>query len=174
MIIYSPILFALALSGHIISGLIGLSFMVLFASIPDIDLRIPFLKHRGFTHTYVFAILIGLVVCGFASTTYNLLVNFNLVHTSTFYEIGVPIGGFLLGNLIVIGHLIGDVITPSGIRPFKKPNYIPNMPIFWDKRYTLNIVYAKNKIANLSFLALGLILTSFAFFTGMYLNIEYI
>lgn len=54
--------------------------------------------------------------------------------------------GFTVGAGTVVGHLIGDVITPMGVRPF--------YPV--DSVYTLNLVYAKDLGANLAFVVVGI------------------
>ncbi len=74
--------------------------------LPDIDhagsqfgSKVPIVaklfKHRGFTHTVWFALI-----------TYILLANTN-EQVSTYIAIGC------------ISHIIGDILTPMGLRPFK-------------------------------------------------------
>jgi len=54
--------------------------------------------------------------------------------------------GFAVGALTVVSHLLADVITPMGIRPF--------WPLS-DRHFTLDLVYAKNWAANVLLFVLG-------------------
>lgn len=165
VLIYSPILFIQFIFSNYITGLIGLFIMVKYASLPDIDLKYKFLTHRGFTHTYSFAILFGGIISMVSLVVSSIIFNFG-IEINLFY---VLFWSFSIGILTIGGHLIGDIITPTGITPFKKPKYFPNIRIFNNKKYTLNKCKASSKIANYSFLLTGLISLSFFVFTYMFI-----
>jgi len=170
MILYAPILFVLVALDFIITGILGLVIMIYFASLPDMDLSHWFLKHRGFTHTYVFALIVGTVFGAFGLIISSAGMNAGILEQSTWNQSGLPVGAFFLGVYVIVGHIIGDIITPAGVRPFAKPRFIPNLPIFWDKQYSLSLVYAKNTLANGGFLLIGGLLIAIAFVSGAYLS----
>lgn len=161
MMLYSPILFLSIVLEMFIFGILGWLFMTYFAHFPDIDLKFRFIKHRGFTHTISFAFIFGLF------TSIVSLFLFSLAVHNSFILIGVLISSFILGAYTIIGHIIGDVLTPTGVKPLQKPKYAPDLDIFSDKKYTLDWVSASNKPANIGFLCSGLVLTSISTFSGL-------
>lgn len=125
-----------------------------FAMVPDLDLKLPFVKHRGFTHTVWFAVLFGALT---AAGTYGL----------TWYVAGeypqyVPPGTVTLGTVFmgfigvfsVVTHILGDTLTPMGVTPFA--------PLHGE-RYTLDLWKAKNQAANTGLHALGMFAVGAAF-----------
>lgn len=126
LLVFAPILFVFLYYGEAALGFMGLFIVaVLLSSFPDIDLKIRWIPHRGPTHTIWFATLVGLV---FAPLFYFI--------PSQFTELSKPLlmgVGFLFGFLGVVGHLVGDVITPTGIKPL--------WPL--GKRYRIKITTAK-------------------------------
>lgn len=166
LILFSPILFILIVLELYVLGIFGLGFVFYFASIPDMDLNYWFLKHRGFTHTYSFALLFGLVPLALSFVLSKLLFSIGVMEYSPLTHVGILIGGYLLGVFTVIGHILGDIITPAGVQPLQKPKYVPDSRIFSDKKYTLSLVYAANQWANTGFLFLGCITTTTAIVLG--------
>lgn len=136
--LYVPIGALLILSGlaHLVLG--GAAVMVGLATLPDIDQRIPRIKHRGVTHTIWFAFLIGLTVGVVA-----------FWGASAGRQESVVAG--LLATYALIGHLLADVITPLGLTPF--------YPLS-KRHYTLNLVHAKNQRANRALLFTGSVVFS--------------
>jgi inner membrane protein len=152
-------------------AVIGALFCVGAASFPDIDRlfagmtnktqfwTIVPISHRGITHTIWFALLTGGV--GLAASFFvlsssefglsELLSGF--IPNYNYFVLSACIGGSLV--LSVVGHIIGDVITPSGVRPFK--------PIK-NREYMIGFVHADGKIfgkesleyGNKIFFAIGL------------------
>lgn len=169
MLLFSPIFFIMIIFEYIIIGILSVIVITYFASIPDIDLKCRFLTHRGFTHTYSFGIFIGMIFSIIGLFVLMVFINMGIVAPSILTIIGVSVWGFFVGLFIVLSHVIGDIITPAGVRPFQKPRYIPNSPIFSDKKYTLDLIRASNKIANFSLLIVGTASISISFFTGIYL-----
>lgn len=169
MILFAPILFIMMSFEYIFISIFGLIIITYFASLPDIDLKYQFLTHRGFTHTYLFGLFIGLISSSLFTIINVLSINSGIIEPSIFNMIGIPIWGFFIGLFTVMGHIIGDVITPAGIRPFKKPKYIPNLPIFSDKKYTFDLVYAANTWANIGFLLIGIMSTTISIISSFYI-----
>lgn len=105
------------------------------ARLPDVDRVVPFVPHRGPTHTVWFAASIAV-----AST----LVTSN----------GVP-GTSVIGGVVgastflgVISHLAADGLTPAGVRPF--------WPV-WERSVSLSIWTADNDLANSLLLVAGIL-----------------
>lgn len=134
LVVYAPIALFLGMNGFYLFAVLGFFMMGAFATIPDNDQRIPVIKHRGLSHSIASALLFG-VVLGFVA----------IFFVPLFAMIGIPAGpvvGFaaFIGMFVFLTHLIGDSITPTGIKPFA--------PIS-DYKITFGIVKADNTIANL-------------------------
>lgn len=127
---YDP---ALAVIGG--AGAVGLS------RLPDFDLRVPFVDHRGATHTLLFLVLaaaalgwLGYLAAGHVGT--------DRVRTAGL--------GVLVGVVAVGSHLLADALTPYGV------------PLLWPltrKRYAVSLTAATNPLANYGLLGLGVAAT---------------
>jgi inner membrane protein len=146
LLVYAPVGFALLLAGRADLALLGELCMLGLAMVPDYDHRVPFLKHRGVTHTVTFALLVG-VVLGTAGWVLG-----GRPAAATASELAVF--GFVVGTLGILAHLVGDVITPSGLKPL--------WPLR-DWHVTLDIARADSTIANFALFALGIFLTATLF-----------
>ncbi len=131
LIIYSPLGATLLIFNRVDLAVLGCILFLGISMLPDYDQKIPFIKHRGITHTLWFALGIAAVTAFISST-----LGFGLIY------------GFSVGFISITAHLVGDWLTPSGIRPFS--------PVF-DKRYSLNIVNAGSDIANYGLLVVGIV-----------------
>lgn len=153
LLLYAPVGHALLRSGRPVLATCGGAIAVALAMVPDYDTRIPRCKHRGATHTLVFALLVGAVL---AAGGWALGTRFG----GALLALGVPIDtvrvplpgdlaalGFVVGVLTVVSHLLADLLTPMGIAPF--------WPVS-SRRYSLEIATAANPIANAVLLAAGL------------------
>ncbi|WP_321169442.1 metal-dependent hydrolase [Halohasta salina] len=141
LVVCAPFVNLLVASGHRaeVPGWVGIALLVTL--VPDVDLVVPWITHRGVTHSLLAAGCLGVVVAVVSTTRWG----------------GTPITpdeslrraifGFVVGSGGVISHLLGDLITPMGIRPF--------FP--FDSHYSLNLVYAKDLSANLTFIAVGIV-----------------
>lgn len=165
-LIYSPILFVLVLLDNTAIGVVGLLVTSQMASIPDIDLRSNIFNHRGFTHTFTFAAIIGIIFL-IITVPILILLSYVGVLNLTYRTVALTlIGSDILGFMTITNHILADAITPAGIRPFQKPPIFPDLSIFSDKRYTFDIVYAKNKMANSALLMGGSICNMIAIYVG--------
>lgn len=142
MLVYAPLGLVLLLLGRADLALVGELGMCWLASLPDYDQRVPFVKHRGVTHTLAFALLVGLV---FGTLGWLLGGRPDALEAA-------PLAGFgfSVGTLAVLAHLAGDVITPAGITPL--------WPLS-DRTMTLSVVRADNTLANYGLLSLGALAT---------------
>ncbi|RAW46855.1 metal-dependent hydrolase [Halorubrum sp. 48-1-W] len=147
--VYSPVGFTLAVLSGLEPAAAGAVVVASTAMVPDVDARVPFVEHRGITHTVWFAVAVGLLfgLVGGAVGTEG-----GPVTTVTFAVLG-----FVLGAGTVVSHLLADVITPMGIRPYA--------PVRND-HYTLDVVRAANPIANYVLLALGVAVAGIAVLAG--------
>lgn len=122
--------------------------VVVTGNLPDIDQNIPFVTHRGITHTVWFAVGIG--VTG-ASVAQGVRLAVADVLGSDFpITIAVPPSVVIASGVGcavgVCAHLLGDMITPWGVRPFRPLS---------DRRIRVKLTTASNSTANLALLILG-------------------
>ncbi|MFC5279145.1 metal-dependent hydrolase [Halorubrum rubrum] len=135
---YAPVGFGLAAFAGLELAAGAAAVVVWTAMVPDLDTQIPFVNHRGITHTVWFALAVG--------------VAFGLVGGAVGLESGPVVVlalaalAFVLGAGTVVSHLLADVITPMGIRPYAPVR---------DDHYTLDLVKAANPIANYALLVAG-------------------
>lgn len=142
LLAYAPIGFILLKLELFVAFGLGAAGIVFWSHMPDVDLQVPFLSHRGLTHTYLAAVFAGLLTAGVSVG----MVVAGLEQPGLRTVLGGATVGFLVGTLGILSHLAGDVITPMGIEP-KRP--------FDDSTYTFDLVYASDKRANIGFATLG-------------------
>lgn len=146
IILYSPIMLLLSIFELNNIAIIGFLLMVLFPSLPDKDQKIPFIQHRGFTHTIWFSLIIGTLI---GSIFYGLSTIFNIL----LKPIHTFIVMFLIGNLLILFHLAGDFLTYAGINIFH--------PI--GSKSSLNLWESGDPKPNFGFLFIGIIITVLIF-----------
>ncbi|RRJ29551.1 metal-dependent hydrolase [Halocatena pleomorpha] len=140
--------------------------ILVIQGLPDKDQGISWLEHRGTSHSLFSAVLSGAVCAGvgwavgeyFLSPTATWL---STVATST----GTPAAwwgtqltmydaptmaviGFAVGAGGIVTHLLGDIITPMGLQPFRP---------FSERQYNVASIPAANQYANSGFFVLGLL-----------------
>jgi inner membrane protein len=147
--LYAPIASHLIAGGHVTLAVVGGVIAAWLTMLPDLDHHLPFVSHRGPTHSIVFALVVSAAV-GLVA---------DVVVAPVFGEFGAEgwavlptvlggLGSFAaaVAVLTVVGHLLADVITPMGIRPF--------WPVSgWS--ITLRVTKARNTVANYLLLAAG-------------------
>jgi inner membrane protein len=106
--------------------------------VPDLDTRVPFVTHRGITHTVWFALAVG--------AAFGLVGGAVGLERGPAAALGFAALGFVIGAGTVVSHLLADAITPMGIRPYAPVR---------DDHYTLDLVTAANPVANYVLLVLG-------------------
>jgi len=149
LVVYAPVGGALLAAGFGAAALAGGAVVVGLSGLPDVDQRIPFVEHRGPTHTVGFLIAVGLcvgaggVALGQTLATEDALVSGETAALGAF--------GFLLGSLAVGSHLLADALTPMGITPFRPVS---------DAHYTLSLTRADSAVANYLLLGLGVAVTA--------------
>ncbi|ADD04220.1 DUF457 family protein [Natrialba magadii ATCC 43099] len=138
LLVYAPLGTAVAVGGDeglaIVGGLVAVS----LSTLPDFDQRVPMLEHRGPTHTVGFALLVGVLVAMAAAVVVG--------QSTPFVGLELLVFAFAVGTLAIVSHLLADVITPMGIRPF--------WPLS-SRHYTFDVTRAANPIANYALFGLG-------------------
>ncbi|SEO85835.1 inner membrane protein [Halogranum amylolyticum] len=117
---------------------VGTVGFLLTASAPDVDLYLAAVPHRGVTHTATAAVAVGVLFGVVGALTRA--PGFRRRRYDFFFT-------SLVGAVGIGTHLLGDVVTPMGIRPFA--------PLF-DAHYTLSLVRASDPTVNAGLLAAGL------------------
>lgn len=154
MLLYAPATYLLALHGLTAVWGLGLLGLVFWSYAPDVDVKLP-IPHRGPTHT-----LMAAVVAGVMSGVVGVYMAFQAAGGGEFAVGRVPMYpvaaafGFFVGFLGVVSHLLGDWLTPMGVRPFWP---------FSDRGYSLDLVGADNVLANqlLSLVGAGVVTAAF-------------
>ena len=145
LLVYAPVgAFTLAL-GLDELALLGGAVAIAGAMFPDLDERVPGIRHRGPTHTVWFALAVGAVL-GLAGAVIG-------AREGVSAAVGLGLFGALVGTLTVVAHLLADIFTWSGIRPFAPVR---------DTWYSLKVTGAANPIANYLLLAVGIAVTAAA------------
>ena len=139
LVVYAPtaaVLLAFGLEPFaVIGGLISVG----LAMAPDLDMRVPGVKHRGITHTVHFAVIMGAVLA--AGGLIIGLGGGGDIGTVAF----LTAFGFVVGFGTIASHIAADALTPMGVKPFRN-----------GRQYSLDLVKAANPIANYLLLAVGI------------------
>lgn len=143
LLVFAPVAAVLVLLGRTDLAVVGELVMVGFSMLPDTDHRLPAVSHRGITHTVWFALLVGA-----AGGTAGWVVGGQPATPTTSV---VTVFGAFVGILSVLAHLLADVLTPMGIRPF--------WPV-WRRSFTLRLAPANSVVANYGLLVLGVGVTA--------------
>lgn len=141
LLLYSPVLFALLYFEKLFLASVGLVIVASFASIPDLDFKVPRVKHRGYSHSLIGAVVIAIPIgiVGYFGHFYLAQLLTALDIQSQYSSQFIGIYSFVMGYFAVLTHYAGDIVTPSGIpilAPYSKHNY------------SLSLFYAKNRWAN--------------------------
>jgi inner membrane protein len=113
LLLYSPVTYLLTQAGRPILAGVGLALVLFLSMLPDKDMVIALLPHRGPTHTIWFAGLVGLGLAGL-----GVGIQFGLDRIGI-AAVAVPVMFlFFIGFAAVMFHIIGDALNPSGVRPY--------------------------------------------------------
>jgi inner membrane protein len=143
LLVYSPVAFALLVAGEVTLAFVAGAAVLWLATLPDVDHRIPGVTHRGVTHTVAFALAVGAV---FGAAGYLLAGTLRLSDS-----LAVAGFGAFVGSLGIAAHIVGDVLTPAGVRPF------------WPlsrRKYTLSLTRADSTLWNVGLFAVGVFVTA--------------
>lgn len=146
MIVASPLFVLFNIFDAILASFVFLSFTVFFAPLPDFDIKVSVIKHRGITHTVWFAVLFG-VFCSVVTLVFLSPVYVYLASRKVPFIVYVLCGG-LGGFLSICSHIIGDSLTPMGVKPFGTGKYNLPIPYSHETSYSFEITKAANDTAN--------------------------
>jgi inner membrane protein len=144
LLFVAPIGTILVAMSHVELALLAGADALALAVVPDLDHRVPFITHRGPTHTVWFALLVGVTLAGGSA----------LVIAATAMTV---LMGFVVGAGTIVSHIAADALTPAGVRPWSPLD---------DTHYSFDIVRAKNPLANYALLGLGIAVTVGAVWVG--------
>ncbi|ELY85952.1 metal-dependent hydrolase [Natrinema altunense] len=139
-LLYAPVLPVISAGYSLEVALWGAVLILAAATLPDFDQGLPWIDHRGPTHTVWFALLVGL---GAGAGT--------ILVARWGFGSGGEFGfgfGFVVGTCGILAHLAGDVVTPMGISPFAPVSRV---------HVTLDWFKSKNARVNRAFLLAGTI-----------------
>lgn len=140
LLAFAPLGFTLLATDHVRVAAAGTAVSVLVSTLPDVDQFVAALPHRGPTHTVLFAVTLGLSLGALGAA---FPVGRRLTAGSS-----APVGAWmgLAGLSSASSHLLGDAITPMGLRPL--------VPLS-DAHVTLSLVAARDPRANAVLLLAG-------------------
>lgn len=138
LLVYAPVAAMEIRRGRSRRAWLGLAVVLPLAVSPDVDLYLAGVPHRGVTHS-----LLAVVVAGAAVALLACLRR----PRGPGSRVRAARSGAFVGGLGVLSHLLGDVVTPMGIRPF--------LPLS-ETTYTLTLVYAADQRANATLLVAGI------------------
>lgn len=135
---YAPLGFVALVAGYDAVAVGGAVAAVGLAMLPDVDMKLPLVSHRGPTHTVWFALVVG-----GAGLVGGAVVG---LETGPIAAVGLAVFGFLVGTTTIVAHLAADALTPMGVRPLAPVD---------DREYCFEVARAANPLANYGLLALG-------------------
>lgn len=143
LLVAAPVAFVLVRTGRARATLVGAGALLGSVMLPDVDLVVRSLAHRGLTHTVWAALALGAL---FAAVAWRLGGGGDPRDRAAF--------GFGVGATSIGSHLLGDVITPMGLRPFAPLS---------GAEYSLALVAARDPAANLAVFVVGVAVFGHAF-----------
>ena len=163
LLLYAPLATVLIMGNLFALAAVGWALTVFLSTLPDIDMKLPGVPHRGPTHTLWFAAAVGVVMAVLSGIGASVLIGQGAFDAALWSRVGIDgtqsaIGlGYMTGNdpllaggvtalfigtisaMAIVSHLVGDVLTPMGIRPLTP---------FSNRKYTLKWTTAANNTAN--------------------------
>lgn len=142
LLVFAPLGFVLLGAGEASLAAATAAAMLSMATLPDADIRLPGVTHRGVTHTLPFAVAVGGAFAGVAF----------LVADALALPPGAAAGyAFFVGTVSVLAHLLGDVLTPMGVA------------FLWPlsgRRFSVRLTRADSVAWNYALFALGVFVTA--------------
>ncbi|WP_330633793.1 metal-dependent hydrolase [Halocatena halophila] len=161
LIILAAICYALLPERPILAAL--LSGFMFIQELPDKDQGISFLEHRGVSHSFLSIVFLGIICAGVGWAVGTFFFPPIASGLATMSSAGTPASwwgtrlatydaqtmtfiGFAVGAGGIASHLLGDIITPWGLKPF--------LP-FSKRSYRIARIPADSTYANYGLLILG-------------------
>lgn len=150
LLVYAPV-GALLLRVDPPLAFVGGAGVLALATLPDVDMDIPLVPHRGPTHSLLFLALVAGVLGGVGW----------LVGQGSWRPLGGPLRSAVfaagIGAVGVGSHLLADMLTPAGV------NLLWPLPA---DEITFDIARADNTVANYALLGLGAFAAAVALVVG--------
>ncbi|MFC4447915.1 metal-dependent hydrolase [Halorussus aquaticus] len=157
LVLYAPVGGWLLALGHLTAAVAGGAGVLWLTMLPDWDSRLPFVSHRGPTHTLPFAALVGGVAWAVTTAVTAAIGPAIGVGDYAVGPVSVPTFAAGVGTLSVLAHLAADLLTPMGVA------------VLWpvsSRRYTLSMTTADNTVWNYALFALGIFTTAVTAYLG--------
>lgn len=138
LLVFAPIGYLFVAAGDPLAALITGAVLLWLVMLPDVDHRVPGIRHRGPTHSVLFAALVGGVFAAVGALLAEGISMIDQPRLSGF--------GFFVGFTAIGAHLLGDVLTPAGVTLFWP----------WQRAFSLSLTRADNTLANYGLFLLGL------------------
>jgi len=136
LLFYAPVGLITATITTLEFAALGVIVPVGLAMLPDIDMKLPGVKHRGITHTVHFAALVGLLLG---------MIGIGLGWSAGLLPaLMLGLFGFSTGSMTTLSHIVADALTPAGVDMFHTGDSV-----------SYDIARAQNPIANYGLLVLG-------------------
>lgn len=152
LLLYAPVGCALLALGDPTAAFAGGAGVLWLTMLPDWDSWLPFVSHRGPTHTLLFVALAACItwaVAGGVAEAAGVVRPVGPVSLPTFA------GG--VAALALLAHLAADLLTPMGVA------------VLWPlsgRRYTVSVTTADDALWNYALFALGVFATAAATYLG--------
>lgn len=151
LLMYAPVGFLLMRANAPLFAFTGFVVVLSVATLPDVDVRLPLVSHRGPTHSLLFAALVG---AGFGTAGWTL-------SQGSYQPLSDPFTAAMflgaMGALGILAHLAGDVLTPAGV------NVLWPLP---GPAVSLYVARVDSTVANWGLFALGVFATVAALLLG--------
>ncbi|QCJ48119.1 metal-dependent hydrolase [Haloprofundus sp. MHR1] len=149
LLVFAPIGYTLVSAGAVTPAFALGATMLWLSMLPDVDHKLPGVRHRGPTHTLLFAGLVGGLFWGVAAVVTDALGAFSVSLGGA--SVGLAVFAFVVGFLTVVGHLVGDALTPMGV------NFL--WPLS-GRGYSLSLTTADSAVWNYGLFVLGVFVTA--------------
>lgn len=151
---YAPlgaVVLALGFETAAVGGAVG---AVGLAMVLDYDQQVPWIKHRGVTHTVRFAVVVLI-----ATALLGAFLGYLHPETALLETIGLSAFGAAVGGITILSHIGADALTPMGVEPFDDGQH-----------YSLEVCRADSVLWNYGLLVFGLIVALVAYGIGVGVN----
>ncbi|WP_158295125.1 metal-dependent hydrolase [Halorubrum sp. ASP1] len=160
LLVSAPFTGLLLAGGFVAEAIVFTGSLLAGGGLPDVDTRVPVVKHRGFLHTVWFGLIYGvllgivsLLVLTFLYTNNSIVQSVVDIDSLQWIAVVSGVGGFAG----VLSHLLGDMITPWGINPFEPVD---------DRKVKFELTKASNESSNTALLIVGFVAMIGAFVYG--------
>lgn len=155
LLAYAPLGFAAIALGFPAAGVGGGVLALALAMVPDWDMRLPGVTHRGVTHTVHFAGVVA-IATGFLGASMGA----SVAPGDVFTVLGAGVFGAVTGGVAILGHIAADALTPMGVEPLGDGG--PHI--------SYGVCRADSTLGNYALLALGVAAALLAFYLGQGVN----